>query len=763
MSLCIGSFSTAQSQIPFTDDDWFSLGGIPGSSGRVNAMVFDDQGNLYVGGVFFVVGDAIANYVAKWDGHSWSALPSEIDGNPYTEVMALAISGSDLYVGGRFITAGGVTVNNIAKWDGRKWSALAGGLHSSSYGANVSALAISGTNLYAGGSFTNVGGEAAWNVAMWDGHNWSAFETLAPDRLPDHATSLAVFGTNVLAGTSQGLYKWIQRDYGPNFWAYVANGYGGSFALVVSGSELYSGNHGYLGYTPTVTKLLEGGYYASLVGPLLYGRLFSLAVSSNGIYAGGSFGLTNNFWSSVVKLDGTNWTPIDPGLQYAYQPVMAMTMRGSDLYAGGDFSRIGGISADNIAKWNGSAWSRLGGGMSDEVRVLAALGGNVYAGGYFQSAGKVDANFIAKWNGTNWSSLGFAPITLYEGWGINAMAVSGSNLYVGGAFYTAGPLNATNIARWDGHEWSALGSGVYGGVYAIAVSGNDVYAGGDLFDPNSEYPESCVMKWDGSSWSELGCGGVQITSMAIIGRDLYVGSVSGISKWDGMNWSSVGFGVNNSVKALVVRGTDLYVGGYFTQAGGFPANGVAKWDGTSWSALGSGVSGGVRALAFVGDDLYAGGSFTNANGVSARRVAKWNGTEWSPLGSGVNDFVYALAGVGGDLYVGGEFLVAGGKAAGRVARARVASPQQLAEGLMTRLATLISQGVLDGGTANALAASLRETIAALERGRTTPACNGLRTFTNKVQQSIRQGDLNRGDGQSLTDAAASLSLSLGCR
>src|SRR3982751_2961482 len=116
MSLSIGFLSTAQAQIPFTDDDWFSLGGIPGSSGRVNAMVFDGQGNLYIGGGFFVGGDAIANYLAQWGGHSWSALPSEIEGDPYTEVMALAVSGNDLYVGGRFTSAGGVTANNIAKW-----------------------------------------------------------------------------------------------------------------------------------------------------------------------------------------------------------------------------------------------------------------------------------------------------------------------------------------------------------------------------------------------------------------------------------------------------------------------------------------------------------------------------------------------------------------------------------------------------------------------------------------------------------------------
>jgi hypothetical protein len=43
--------------------------------------------------------------------------------------------------------------------------------------------------------------------------------------------------------------------------------------------------------------------------------------------------------------------------------VLALAVSGSDLYAGGEFTTAGGISAANIAKWNGSSWSALGSGM----------------------------------------------------------------------------------------------------------------------------------------------------------------------------------------------------------------------------------------------------------------------------------------------------------------------------------------------------------------------------------------------------------------
>src|SRR5438876_1002688 len=76
--------------------------------------------------------------------------------------------------------------------------------------------------------------------------------------------------------------------------------------------------------------------------------------------------------------------------------VFALAVSGSDLYAGGYFTTAGGISATNIARWNGSSWTALGSGMNDQVDALAVSGSDLYAGGYFTTAGGKVSPYIVR-------------------------------------------------------------------------------------------------------------------------------------------------------------------------------------------------------------------------------------------------------------------------------------------------------------------------------------------------------------------------------
>ena len=700
----------------FSDANWISMGGIPGTDGVLYAAVSDASGNLYIGGHFAVVGDVVANGIAKWNGSSWGALGSGIGGGDYPSVRALVVSGSDLYVGGDFTTAGGSAANRIAKWNGTSWSAVGSGM-GGDY-PSVYALAVSGGDLYVGGHFTTAGTVAATNIARWNGTSWSAVGSGMGGNYPA-VYALAVSGGDLYVGghfTTAGTVAAtnIARWNGSS-WSAVGSGitapagdpyYDGIVrALVVSGSDLYMGGHFTTagGIAATNIAKWDGGSWSALGAGMNY-YVYTLAVSGSDLYAGGSFttagGISAN---NIAKWNGSNWSALGSGTYGYYPYVFALAMSGNALYAGGAFAVAGGIEANNIANWDGGNWSALSAWINGGVSALAVSVGDLYVGGGFTTSGGISLNYIGKWNGSSWTALGSG----MNGW-VRALAVSGSDVYAGGQFTSAGGIAATNIARWNGGSWNPLGSGISGPVYALAVSGNNLYAGG-AFAVAGGIEANNIAKWDGTSWSALGSGieGYNYTAvfaLAVSGSNLFAGgsfwtaggqAADLIAKWDGSNWSALGSGLGGDrggpfkVSALAVSGSDLYAGGAFWIQGGIAVANIAKWNGSSWSALGSGITGvledlgcncimwpDVQALAVSGNDLYAGGYFTTADSVSATNIAKWNGSSWSALGSGVNgdSRVSALGVMGSDLYVGGGFTTAGGKVSAYLARAIINPP-----------------------------------------------------------------------------------------
>jgi|GEM_PF-903500 len=230
--------------------------------------------------------------------------------------------------------------------------------------------------------------------------------------------------------------------------------------------------------------------------------------------------------------------------------------------------------------------------------------------------------------------------------------------------FTIDVSSAARLAMWDGRRWSAGGAGGAGradgaGKDASRTSGAAALpaAMGDLDGP--------------------------VRAIAVRGEDLWAGgeiaragsvSVSRIARWDGRAWSPLGSGVNGTVRAIAVSGTSVYAGGDFTEAGGAPVSRIARWDGRRWLPLGAGVSRcvddfcapTVDAIVIAPDgSIVVGGRFARAGEARAAGIARWDGKTWTPLGAGVrtgerDGEVLALAlGRGGRLYAGGRFTNAG--------------------------------------------------------------------------------------------------------
>jgi hypothetical protein len=181
----------------FGDANWVNmacLGNPDHLNGLVKAADVDGSGNLYIGGYFTSVGETVTNRIAKWNGGSWTTLGLGMNGG----VEVLAVSGSDVYAGGVFTrttNSGGmaVTVNGIAKWNGSTWSALGSGMNGPVYG-----LRMLGTDLYAGGDFTTAGGSGATNIAKWNGSSWSALGSRGA-RMSGAVIALVVSGGDLYA------------------------------------------------------------------------------------------------------------------------------------------------------------------------------------------------------------------------------------------------------------------------------------------------------------------------------------------------------------------------------------------------------------------------------------------------------------------------------------------------------------------------------------------------------------------------------------
>jgi len=671
---------------------------MPGTNGAIHALVTDPTtGFIYAGGDFTTVGSVTTNGIAMWSGSSWWALGSGVDG----DVTALAIDPATgyLYVGGSFSTAGGVTANNIALWNGSSWSALGSGTDNVIYALTTD----SAGHLYAGGFFTAAGGVTANNIALWNGSSWSALgsgigpsgsnvESLAINPLTGYLYAGGYFTT---AGgvTANGIAMWSGSS-----WSALGSGpnSGGEVMTLAfdSSGNLYAGGGFYLNTADDTARNIAmwNGSSWSTLGDGLNVFVYALAIdpTTGNLYVGGQLTNAGNIpVTNIAMWNGSSWSTLGSGASGTY--VLALTLDLTDnLYAGGAITSAGGVAVNNIARWNwsvGNTWSALGSGTNSIVQALAAdpNTGNLYAGGQFTTAGAVTANYIAMWNGSSWSALG-SGLNSY----VSALAADpGGTIYAGGSFTTAGGSSANYIAMWSGGGWYPLGTGMNGVVTHLAFDPTNyyLYASGS-FTTAGGAPANYIAMWDGSNWSALGSGftsSSSITGLAVdAAGNLYASGtfttaggtpVSNIAMWDGSTWSDLGGGINVAVLGLALSPTtgNLYVGSgpNAINIGGTACT-VAMWDGSSWSAVVGGVSIGIPIGTLTFDpngNLYA--AYNGAPG-----TYMWNGSSWSSLSSmtqtGGPGLTYALIGDNaGRLYAGGRFDGAGGVPANNIAMLNV--------------------------------------------------------------------------------------------
>lgn len=383
--------------------------------------------------------------------------------------------------------------------------------------------------------------------------------------------------------------------------------------------------------------------------------------------------LTNDGWSSVFFDPSSGGAGI-VGTSPLFRPVEALASFSGHLYVGGYFSGPSANIAqwdDGTSSWSSSAEFQT----DDKVWDLHVHQGRLYVGGQFGTVGalSLSSNKVAAWTGTGWVSVGANSSGIGDN-NVWALASSNGDLFASGRFAKTGDnlttLNSVAVYnsvldRWDPlidattGEAGVKNAGSLTDVFDMVEFGGRLVVVGS-FDEAGGVPATNVAQWDGTNWSAMGLGISNVAvsnpraSLAVHNGDLLVfgidnmssGGVSlhEIAKWNpgSSTWSSYedipgpsSIGAGSSI--LTQSQQQLFVCGGFSVVPvppGYPgstygASAVARRMAPGeFAPLGSGL-GGVSppepvAIEFHNNAIFFAGEFQEAGLKESLNIARWD-------------------------------------------------------------------------------------------------------------------------------------------
>ncbi|WP_175526560.1 MBG domain-containing protein, partial [Rhodonellum ikkaensis] len=629
---------------------------------NVNVVVPDGSGGWFIGGSIRLIDGLQRLGIA----HILSDGTLDLEWNPIISapatVNSIAVSGSDVYVGGSFSTVGGQTRNRLVKLNKTTgevdpdWNPNANSI--------VNTIAVLGSDIYVGGFFTTVGG----------------------------LTRNRIVKLNNTTGE-------VDASWNPNPNNLVQK-------ITISGDDIYvSGDFSSIGGQTRngLAKLNKTTGLADVTWDPGIKPVMDIAISGDAIYVGGNFtsvgGETRNRLAKINNTTGEadpSWNPDSNGI------INSIAISGSDVYVGGNFTTVGGQSRNRLAKLNnttGTADPNWDPKANNTVNSIAISGSDVFFGGAFTILNDIARNRVAR----------ISKITneIDPDWNPNAnnfvstIVVSGSDIYLGGTFTNVGGQSLNRLAKVNNTtgdadaDWNPNANGE---VSTIKIADSDIYLGGAFTTIGGQTRNRIakINKTTGAldpDWNPIANGTVR--TIAISGSDIYLGGaftttggqirnrIAKINKATGAldpDWNpNAGSTAGNEVFSIAVSGDDIYVGGIFNSLGGLPRSRIAKLNNTTgaadpvWNANGAN---GVNSIAISGSNIYVGGSFTTIGGASRLNLAKLNNTDgavdpmWiadagniSPTASSVSVNIVVVS--ANYLYVGGSFSSIQGKSIAR--------------------------------------------------------------------------------------------------
>ncbi len=463
-------------------------------------------------------------YLSTNSGASWSSVTSVISGLNHTEITALAVIGNYIFAA---TWGGGIykSLNNGTTWTTVNTSLpinaivntvvitslIANGTtlyagnyqngvyKSTNYGASwtaantgqsnldISSLATDGTNIFAG---TNGGGIF---LSTNSGSSWAAVNTGLTSINSKYVYGLAVIGSNVFAGTRDGIHvstnngsTWVSKNNGINCLEITS--------LVKCNSKIYaSTDNGIFMSADTGTTWIAKDSNLTTFNSQY---ILSLTTNDTNLFAGtyGGVYLSKNY--------GISWTTVNSGLTST--DIYSLAAKGTQVYA---------ASNDSIYLSTNSGTSWVGKNNSTPLPAtysLAISGNNVYAG-------TSNGVYLSINNGASWTiSNNGLPATI----NVNSIIVKGDSIY-------AGTDQGVYVSYDNTSSWTSINNGLTNiQVISLLSSGNYLIAG--------TYGEGVYISTNyGASWLPVNTGlpdSTTVTASIVLANNLFIATNGGIWK-----------------------------------------------------------------------------------------------------------------------------------------------------------------------------------------------------------------------------------------
>ena len=504
--------------------------------------------------------------VASGSGTLWNLRSANVGGMKFDAahasdrfiMNASVVSGADTYMAGHFETIVGtdypiiqqpdgsdVTINHVARWDGKSWNAM-GGSNAPISTDRVYAMVADANYVYIAGDLNGPNDVRRWSKSSGV---WEVMGTGLPLFSVVHALTIDPSTGTLYAGGDFRPYQYYgyPSDHGlgagrqncePGPYEvtlFEATNFGGDCAVLGPGE--YTNSSSWPSYPQTVGNDTVSSI---LVGPLVKAQLYG---ATN--YAGASSTFTGD--DGAVGTDNSNGQPIF----------------GNDSLSSIKVQFEG--SPNRVAKWNGSSWVGLEGGVDGgNVYALDYFNGTLYAAGDFTNASSSAYTSNIALFTDHWFNLSSAAASSSAINGtVRALDVRGSgDIYVAGTFPSAQfapsggtvqTVTASNVAHWATNVgWQPLGTtsqqGTDATVRTMVDVGGTLYFGGDFGTVRDAAGTTTANRL--AAWT------ISTSRWSTVGSNAPLGATNGY------------FGsVPTRVNTLAVDGNDIWLGGKFNGFG----------------------------------------------------------------------------------------------------------------------------------------------------------------------------------------------------